>query len=88
MPDAWTTFCAFVIILMCVILVIFCTEPPAPRNCHHDMNMKTLRCRTCGVVAPFGYDGYNMNLERHPYPNEGNSEEDFLENDPYEIDSD
>jgi hypothetical protein len=52
------------------------------------MNMKTLRCRTCGVVAPFGYDGYNMNLERHPYPNEGNSEEDYIQDDPYEIDSD
>jgi len=88
MFDVWTAFCVFVVIFTCVSLVMFCTEPPAPRNCHHNMNMKTLRCRTCGVVAPFGYDGYNINLEQHPYPTEQDHEEDYIQDDPYENDSD
>ena len=86
MFDIWAAFCIFIIIFVCMRFVIFCTEPPAPRNCHHNMNMNTLRCRTCGVYAPFGYDG-GINLERHPYP-EGDSEEDYIQDDPYEIDSD
>jgi len=82
----WGAFCIFVIIFICVRLVMFCMTPPTPPPppfCRHDIDMQTLRCRNCRVYAPFGYDGNGgVNLEPHPYP-EGNSEEDFLQDDLY-----
>ena len=86
----WAAFCIFVVIFTCVRLVMFCMIPPAPRapRCYHKMDMRTLCCQNCGVSEPFGRDGNGgTNLEPHPYP-ERNYKEDYIQNDPYENDSD